>query len=122
MQFLRSTPLIARLVLAWLVLFVGVSVARPIVKPSATQAICSAGGVVKLVDLDGGDTDSGNLAMAPTLDCPLCGPMAHAVPVDDLPATQEASASQLFAGTDGTTRQAWTAHSPLPARGPPDSF
>jgi len=49
MHCLRSARTVARLVLAWFVLSLGVAVASPMVNPKAMQLICSASGSVKLL-------------------------------------------------------------------------
>lgn len=49
MQSLRRARLLARLVLAWFLLSLGVAVASPIVLPQSMQLVCSASGSVKLV-------------------------------------------------------------------------
>jgi len=79
MQTLRNAHLLARLVLVWFALFIGASVASPLVKPQETQMVCSVMGM-KMVDAD----DSGDKTQ-PTnsMDCPLCLPVA--VPPSDAP-------------------------------------
>jgi hypothetical protein len=118
MEALRTHPFLARLVLAWFVLFVGASVASPIIEPSATQLICSANGTMKLVASDIANDDGQAQSSAVGMDCPLCSPIAHALPTSEqltlLPsglghALQPAVAARL----------AWLTRSPLPARGPP---
>ncbi len=117
MDSLRTHPLIARLVLAWFVLFVGVSVASPIVSPSASQLICSASGAMKLVSLDGGDDSGGSSGLA-SLDCPACSPMAVALPLAE-PVVVVASALSHALRPVAAARLAWLTRAALPARGPP---
>lgn len=118
MDAIRNHRLLARLVLAWFVLFVGVSVASPIVQPSATQLICSASGAMKLVALDGPDGEGQAQTGVATMDCPLCSPMGLALPT-------LAQTTQLQVGLAHALRPtaaahlAWLTRSPLPARGPP---
>lgn len=70
MQALRNARLLARLVLVWFALAIGVAVASPLVQPQSIELICSGGGAMKLVV----KSDDGNAAPAgPMLDCPLCG-------------------------------------------------
>lgn len=118
MDAFRTHKLLARLVLAWFALFVGVSVASPIVKPSSTQLICSASGAMKLVAVDTADGEGQAQSSMATMDCPLCSPMGLALPTPertvDLPhalahALRPVAAAHL----------AWLTRSPLPARGPP---
>lgn len=112
-QYLPSHRLVARLVLAWYALFVGVSIASPLIEPATLQMVCSMGMKMVLVDSEGAATDE-----APGLDCPLCAPYAPTAPawtvsfapVDALAhALRPAAAAHL----------AWRTRSPLPARGPP---
>ncbi len=118
MEAFRTHPLLARLVLVWFVLFIGASVASPIIEPSATQLICSANGAMKLVAGDSANGDGQAQSSTVGMDCPLCAPMGHALPASDqltlVPsglghALQPAVAARL----------AWLTRSPLPARGPP---
>jgi hypothetical protein len=69
LQILRNAHLIARIVLVWFALSIGVAIASPLVKPQAMELICSGAGVMKFVkQADDGSTALGSL----TLDCPLC--------------------------------------------------
>ena len=70
MQTLRNAQLLARLVLVWFVLFVGVSVASPLVNTQASQMVCSATGGMQMVNLDDGFGDASK--PSGTMDCPLC--------------------------------------------------
>lgn len=66
---LRQLRWLARLVLAWFVLSVGVAVASPLVNPQAMELICSGSGAIKVVV----KTDDGAQELpSHTLDCPLC--------------------------------------------------
>ena len=69
MQFLRNAHQLARFVLAWFVLTLGVAVASPVVHPQAMELICSDAGVYKLVVR--GEAEGG-LVKNHTLECPLC--------------------------------------------------
>ncbi len=60
------TRRLARLVLAWFALTLGVAVAAPLVSPNGLTLICSAGGSVRLV------ADADAPVVGATLDCPLC--------------------------------------------------
>lgn len=72
---LRNARQLTRLVLMWLVLFIGVAVASPLVNPEGVQLVCTSKGNVKLIQTNahGEETQNG-------LHCPICLPMA-AVPV-----------------------------------------
>lgn len=69
MHALRHHRPLARLILAWFLLALGVAVASPLVQPKTMQVVCSGAGVVKLVAQAADDqgTPSGH-----SLDCPLC--------------------------------------------------
>ena len=70
MHRLRATAFLARFVLAWFVLSLGVAVASPLVQPRGLQLVCGAG-AVKLVPQSGeGDAQAVTLAM----ECALCSP------------------------------------------------
>ena len=78
LQSLRNAHFITRLVLVWFALFIGVSVASPLVKPQAAQMVCSAMGGMKMVNPDTGDDASPSIKAG--MDCPLCMPMAAPAP------------------------------------------
>ncbi|WP_409456080.1 DUF2946 family protein [Massilia sp.] len=107
----------ARFVLAWFVLTLGVAVASPVVQPHTMTMICSEGGSkMIMVDADGkAVTGTGH-----TLDCPFCLP---ATPPPDVVSLQVpaappgACAVHPFASAD----LAALTGAPLPARGPPQS-
>lgn len=81
MPTLRHFHFIARWVLVWFALSLGVAIASPLVAPKATLLVCS-GAAMKVVvqNADGSMADLGQA----TLDCPLCAvmnappPAAHA--------------------------------------------
>ena len=68
MHRLRHARFLARLVLAWFALSMGVAAAHALVQPQSAQWLCS-GGSMKLVLSDA----DGEGAAAASLDCPLCG-------------------------------------------------
>lgn len=116
MTALRHTRNLARLVLAWFVLSLGVAIASPVIHPQAMELVCSAAGAIKVVvQTDDGARELG----ASHLDCPMCVPTGAPPPVAqvvDLPgilplgrAVQSIPAARLAAATAA----------PLPARGPP---
>jgi hypothetical protein len=70
MHRFRATACLARLVLAWFALSLGVAMASPLVQPRALQLICGAGAVKLLLQQDDGQPP----ATALTLDCALCSP------------------------------------------------
>ena len=81
MQPLRNARLIARLVLAWFALSLGVAIASPLVAPKATQLVCSGASVKLIVEnSDGTMAEIGHSA----LDCPLCAVMNAPPPVANM--------------------------------------
>ena len=117
MQTLRNAHYLARFVLVWFALFLGVAIASPIVNPNPTQLVCSASGTMKVVSA--GDDVDGTVA-GHTLECPLCtGTGIDAPPslalVDFVLAQPLAYAVQSIA----SARIASATTAPLPARGPP---
>lgn len=115
MQRLRQARFLARLVLAWFALTIGIAVASPWVQPRSLELVCSGAGAMKL--LVQGDDGSTSFAGG-TLDCPLCAslgappPMASQAPVahpPDLLASPRLAAAPVVVATAA----------PLPARGPP---
>jgi len=115
MQTLRTAHLIARFVLVWFALSVGVAIASPLVKPQGMELICTGSGVMKLLI----KSDEGREVVSlHTLDCSLCAtgyapppivqwgidpvqPLAHVL--QSIPAAHIASLTAV----------------PPPARGPP---
>jgi hypothetical protein len=116
MSAFRPTRNIARIVLAWFMLALGVAVASPLVKPQSWQVVCSAAGTVKLLNIgdDGTVHTAGHL-----LECPLCWLTTAAPPPDVrialLPQPVALPARQPALRGPATARTA----PPLPARGPP---
>jgi len=114
MQTLRNAHLLARLVLVWFALFIGASVASPLVKPQETQMVCSVMGM-KMVDADG----SGDQAQTgKSMDCPLC---AHVVaPLLPTAVRFDVSSALAYALRPiAAAHIAWLTGTPLPPRGPP---
>lgn len=114
MQTLRNAHLLTRLVLVWFALFVGVSVASPLVKPQVGQMVCTAMGGLKMVSDDGSTQPQASASM----DCPLCAPVIAppppAVSVFDAPDALAHALRPIPAA-----HIAWLTGSPLPPRGPP---
>ena len=109
---------LARLVLVWYVLFVGVSVLASSLQPKTLDVVCSSMGLMKVV-VQGEGNDS---ALSASMDCPLC---AHATPAQP-PPTVAALAhvpdarSHIVQRLPEAVLTARTAP-PLPSRGPPVS-
>ena len=116
MQTLRNAHLIARFVLVWFALSIGVAIASPLVKPQAMELICSGSGAMKLVI----QTDDGGQEVAGfALDCPLCATSsAPPPPAIRLTAEPVQPLAYVLQGIPAARIAALTA-APLPARGPP---
>jgi hypothetical protein len=118
MKILRNAHQLARLVLVWFALSLGVAVASPIVSPKAMELVCSATGAMTLLVM----TDDGLkelVKMGP--DCPLCvtggapPPVASSLPEPFQPLAhvlQPIPAAHIASLTAA----------PPPARGPPAFF
>jgi len=114
MQTLRHARFLARLVLAWFVLALGVAIASPIVKPQAMELVCSAGSAVKLVKTgDDGGTASGHV-----LDCPLCLVGGAPPPATHLALVHAQPLAHALRPVPAAHIAGRTA-APLPPRGPP---
>ena len=115
MHRLRQARLLARLVLAWLLLSLGVAVASPLVQPQSMQLLCSpASGGFKLITVDG---DGAPVSDTHHLDCPLCLPLSAPPPAWAPPATQAVPQSAPASPQAATpaVAPAW----PWQARAPP---
>jgi len=73
MQRLRHAPRIARLVLVWLGLSLGVAIASPWVRPAGFAMVCSSSGALQLAAFD--DAPDSGATGTGALDCPLCLPL-----------------------------------------------
>jgi hypothetical protein len=116
MQALRNASFLARLVLAWFALAIGVAVASPLVNPQGIELICS-GGSMKLLAKSGED---GAPAAGHTLDCPLCASL-DAPPLATQGVLQAPSLVALVLQPVRASRHVITT-APPPARGPPPSL
>ena len=114
MNRLRSSIQIARLVLVWFALSVGIAIASPLVKPESTMLVCTGSGMMKLVVT--GD-DSGKPSI-PKLDCPLCATIGAPPPALNTALSQPSPLSHALLPSVAAHIASLTAP-PLPSRGPP---
>ena len=108
--------LIARCLLVWFALALGVAAASPWVAPRAYQLVC-AEGTVKLVAL--GDDAPADVPQGHQLDCALClltGSPPGDTPVALAPSAPVGHAPRWVRVDAPRVTGAWA---PLPARGPP---
>lgn len=115
MHCLRRSRHLARLVLAWLVLAMGVAVASPLVRPAAVALVCTTAGVALV------STDGGQALPVPghALDCPLCLHLLAPPPPDAVGVLPTAAPRQALVPMRADGVLANAAAPPLPARGPP---
>ena len=114
MQTLRRARFLARLVLAWFVLALGVAVAAPLVQPQSMELVCASGGAMKLIV----KSDDGTPVAGHTLDCPLCATVGAPPPVPQLAAVAPQALAHALTSTVAAHIAGRTA-APLPPRGPP---
>ena len=108
---------LARLVLVWYVLFVGVSVLAATLQPKTMDVVCSSMGIMKVVvQGEGGDTQ-----VSAGMDCPLCAHATPALPPPTVAALVHVSdaRSHIVQRLPEAVLIARTAP-PLPSRGPPE--
>jgi len=115
MPTFRHLRHLTRFVLVWFALSLGVAMASSLVAPKATELVCTSGGMLKIVALDGNDSAAPSHGQ---MDCALCAPMAlppapctvQLVQVSPLAhALQPVAAAHIASATAP----------PLPSRGPP---
>ncbi len=117
MDALRHAHHLARLVLVWFALSIGVAVASPLVSPQGMALICSGSGAMKvLVKTADGATE----ASSHSLDCPLCASIGAPPPVARTVAAPDPALGHL-AQRPRVAIIAMRAAAALPARGPPAS-
>lgn len=115
MHALRRSTLLARLVLAWFAMTLGVAFASPIVQPQALTLVCTTAGVkLMAVDGDGQQVQAGHH----TLDCSLCV-AAHVPPPAPVAAFEPPHPLAHALHPPVAAHLAALAGASLPARGPP---
>jgi hypothetical protein len=115
MQHLRTVKLIARFVLIWFALAIGVSIASPLVNPKSMDVICSGTDVSKWRSSNSIGTSP---ATSHTLDCPLCLGIGAPPPVAVWKFDPIQPSAFILQGIQSVHIAALAA-APLPARGPP---
>ena len=115
MQRLRNVKLIARLVLVWFALSIGVAVASPLISPVPMQLICSGTAFIKVVSLNADGTVP---ASGQTLDCPLCAGIGAPPSVSVWKLGPVQPPVYLSPGI-ASVLSASASAAPLPPRGPP---
>ncbi len=115
MEKLRNAHHMARFVLVWFALFLGVAIASPIVHPQNSQLVCSASGTMKLAPANG---DANAAGVGHTMDCPLCAGVG-APPSIAFVLFDHAQPMGFAMQSIASARIASATAAPLPARGPP---
>jgi hypothetical protein len=115
MHTLRSSKLIAKLVLVWFALFLGSAIASTVIKPGNLQMVCSTGGVMKMVDISG---DGDDLQVSASMDCPLCASVT-APPAPVSGHFEKLSPLAHVLQPIAAAHIASITAPPLPSRGPP---
>ena len=113
MLTLTHTRKLARHVLAWFVLSLGLSLAQPLLAQPSVELVCSSGGVMKMVTQDTDQT-----ATHHHQDCSVCMSVAMP-PAISLGAPVLPFTPCLLSLAIDISRAAADAAPPLPARGPP---
>ena len=116
MQTLRNAHLIARFVLVWFALSIGVAIASPMVNPQSLQLVCSGSGSMKVISIDAAGKSTSTVSH--TLDCPLCASISAPPPVEIV--SFNAVAPRAYAApVQDTGSFTPVLATPPPARGPP---
>ena len=117
MQSLRQAHRIARFVLVWFALSMGVAIASPIVHPQGMQLVCSASGSLKAIA--GNEDGTAASPQTRTLDCPLCAALGAPPPPDLVFFTAAPPLAHTPPLGDAGLPLAQASAAPPPARGPP---
>ena len=118
MQTFRHLRHFTRFVLVWFAMSLGVAMASSLVAPKATEMVCTSGGMLKIVALDGNDS------AAPShehMDCALCAPMALPPAPCAVQLVQVSPLAHVLQPVAAAHIASATAP-PLPSRGPPASL
>lgn len=119
MPIVRHAHRLARFVLVWFVLSIGVAVASPWVHPKTMDWVCTSSGTMKWVALDDApDSDAAATVVQHTLDCPMCASFSAPLPVLRVPSWTASPLAQALQPLTAAHIAAATAP-PLPSRGPP---
>jgi hypothetical protein len=106
---------LARLVLVWFALFIGVAIASPILSPTESQMVCSGAGGMKMVASSEEDVDA---KARTSMDCPLCAPVVLPVDSCSVGFDKARPLAHLLHPVAAALIASLTAP-PLPSRGPP---
>jgi hypothetical protein len=115
MDSLRTAHRLAKLVLAWFVLSIGVAMASPIVLPQRMELLCAGSGITKLLVKTADGTEA---APSHGVHCALC--VQASAPPPARPAAAVPPHPLSYAAQAATvSRTAVRTAAPPPGRGPP---
>jgi hypothetical protein len=117
MQALRRARFLARLVLAWFALSVGVAIASPLIHPAEFEVVCTGQHAMKLVVKGAGS----ETPQSHSTECQLCAAAAAPPPVAPLHTPFTAPLAYALQPIPAAHIASVLA-APLPARGPPASL
>ena len=106
---------IARLVLVWFALFIGVAIASPILNPAETQMVCTSAGGMKMV-MSGEHEEASKVAT--NMDCPLCATVAIPFQSCEVSLKQSSPLAHALHPVAAALIASRSAP-PFPSRGPP---
>jgi len=112
---LRTTRSLARAALLWWCLALGLAMAAPLAQAHGSRMVCSASGLVMLVDAQSG-APVGQAAHG--LDCVLCL-AAGAPPAAQISDFSAPTPLDNLISNAGAAAPAWRSAAPPPGRGPP---
>ena len=115
MDYLRQAKTLARFVLVWFALSLGVAMASPLVAPKSMDLVCTSGGAMKMVSSDDADKTESTVH---TMDCALCIAVGFPPPPISNQFTKPSSLAHALHPIAAAHIAAATAP-PLPSRGPP---
>ena len=118
MPTFRHLRHLTRFVLVWFALSLGVAMASSLVAPKATEMVCTSGGMLKIVALDGNDSAASSHGQ---MDCALCAPMALP-PLPFVASLLKPSPLSHALQPVAAAHSASATAPPLPSRGPPASL
>lgn len=116
LQALRQATRLARLVLAWFALSLGVAIAAPMLSPQGMELVCTGSGAMKLV-VKGADGQESSSAL--TLNCPMCGGTTAPPPVVPVQWAAPADPLSFALSRDESAHIVSVTAAPLSARAPP---
>ena len=107
---------LARWVLLWFALSLGLAIASPLAHPQTLELVCSSAGAVKLLVTA---PDGSTQVVSQMGDCPLCATASAPPPAAVSPGVEPAATLSYGLRSVAATHSVYATAAPLPARGPP---